>query len=193
MKKLLTISLAAVLAAGCLAADNIYRGNSTAEGDFVCCYQGGRFYSDAARKNQIYHHPGNMVSKEPKATVQNCIYRLMGDKLYKGSSAAKEDCLATIVETSIKKGDTLSAKIYEGFVMVRDVQKSYDKTTKIDTVTGYKLTSDSVNEIQPKVLFTIANNKIYRGDSTDDKDCLLTYTGKFTAGRLLFIAYELTK
>jgi len=60
-------------------------------------------------------------------------------------------------------------------------------------VTGYKLTADSVKEIQPKVLFTIDNNKIYRGDSTDDKDCLLTYTGKFTAGRLLFMAIELAK
>ena len=60
-------------------------------------------------------------------------------------------------------------------------------------MTSFKLTADSVNEIQPKVLFTIANNKIYRGDSTDDKDCLLTYTGKFTAGRLLFMAIELTK
>ena len=193
MKKLLIFSLTAALAAGCFAADNIYRGNSTAEGDFVCCYQGGRFYSDAARKNQIYHHPGNMVSKEAKATLQNSIYRLMGNKLYKGASTAKEDCLATIVETSTKKGDTLSAKIYEGFIVPRDEVKSYDKATKIETVTSCKLTGDGINEIQPKILFTIANNKVYRGDSTDDKDCLLTYTGAFTAGRLLFIAYELTK
>ena len=190
MKKLLVFSMVAGLALGVFAAENIYRGNTK---DLVACYMGGRFYSDAARKNQIYHHPGNMVSKEKKATLQNCIYRLMGEKIYKGSSVAKPDCIATIFETATSKGDTLAAKVYEGFVVPRDVQKTYDKATKTDTVTSFKLTADSVNEIQPKVLFTIANNKIYRGDSTDDKDCLLTYTGKFTAGRLLFMAIELTK
>ena len=190
MKKLLVFAAVAGLAVVGFAAESIYRGNSK---DLVCCYMGGRFYSDAARKNQIYHHPGNMVSREPKATLQNCIYRLMGDRIYKGSSVAKPDCIATIVETKISKGDTLAAKVYEGFVVVRDIQKTYDKATKTDTVTSFKLTADSVNEIQPKVLFTIDNNKIYRGDSTDDKDCLLTYTGKFTAGRLLFMAIELAK
>ena len=193
MKKLLVLSMIAGLAAGAFAAENIYRGNSKDAKDLVCTYMGGRFYSDAARKNQIYHHPGNMVSKEAKATPKNSIYRLMGGKIYKGFSSAKPDCIATIFETATSKGDTLAAKVYEGFVVPRDVQKTYDKATKTDTVTSFKLTADSVNEIQPKVLFTIANNKIYRGDSTDDKDCLLTYTGKFTAGRLLFMAIELTK
>ena len=77
--------------------------------------------------------------------------------------------------------------------MVRNVVRNDDRKTKTSTVTSYKTTSDSVNEVQAKVLFTIANNKIYKGDSTDDKDCVLTYTGKFTAGRLLFMAIELAK
>lgn len=193
MKKFLAFSMVAGLALAGFAADNIYKGNSKKAEDLVCCYQGGRFYADTAKKKQIYHHPGNMVSKEPKATVKNCIYRLSGDKIYKGSSLAKKDCIATIVETKVSKGDALAAKVFEGFIMVRDIKKNYDKKTKTTTVTGFKTTSDSVHEVQAKVLFTIDNNKIYKGDSTDDKDCVLTYTGKFTAGRLLFMAIELTK
>ncbi|MBQ7207000.1 MAG: hypothetical protein IJS01_04300 [Lentisphaeria bacterium] len=193
MKKLLTIALAAGFVLGCSAAEKIFKGNSKNDKDMLCCYMGGKFFADAARKQQIYHHPGNMVSKEAKATLKNCIYRLTGDRIYKGSSTKKEDCIATILETKTRKGDALAAKIFEGFVVVRDVQKTYDKKTKTDTVTGYKVTADGVNEIQPKVLFTIDNNKIFRGDSTDGKDCLLTYTGKFTAGRLLFMAIELAK
>ncbi|MBQ9501423.1 MAG: hypothetical protein IJU70_04610 [Lentisphaeria bacterium] len=191
MKKVLTIALAAGLALGCFALDKIYKGSS--KKDIMCYYQGGRFYADAARKQPIFHHPGNMVSKEAKATLKNCIYRLTGDRIYKGSSTAKQDCIATILETKTRKGDALAAKVFEGFVVPRDKKTSYDKKTRIETVTGYKLTADSVKEIRPKVLFTIDNNKIYRGDSTDDKDCLLTYTGKFTAGRLLFMAIELAK
>ncbi len=193
MKKMISLLMAAGLICGCFAAENIYKGNSKDQKDFICCYQGGRFYSDTARKKPIYHHPGNMVSKEAKATLKNCIYRLMSDKIYKGSSVKKEDCIATIFETKECKGDTLGAKVYEGFVLIRDVKTSYDKKTKIKTVTGFKTTFDNINEAKAKVLFTIDNNKIYRGDSADDKDCVLTYTGKFTAGRLLFMAIELTK
>ena len=193
MKKMITILMAAGLVCGCFAVDSIYRGNSKEPKNLVCCYVGGKFFSDAARKNQIYHHPGNMVSKEAKASLKNCIYRLSGDRIYKGSSLKKEDCIATIFETKNCKGDTLAAKVYEGFVLVRDAKTTYDKKTKIKTVTEYKTTFDNINEAKAKVLFTIDNNKIYRGDSTDDKDCVLSYTGKFTAGRLLFMAIELTK
>ena len=193
MKKLALISMALTLSLGTFAAESIYRGNSKDSKDLVCTYMGGKFYSDAARKNQIYHHPGNMVSKEAKATAKNSIYRLMGDRIYKGYSVKKEDCIATIFETKTFRGEALAAKIYEGYVIVRDVKKSYDKKTKTDTVTGFKVTLDGINQAQPKVLYTIANNKIFRGDSTDDKDCLLTFTGSFSAGRLLFIAIELAK
>ena len=193
MKKLLVLSMVAGLALGGFAAEKIYRGNSTEDKDIICYYQGSRYYSDAARKEPIFHHPGNMAGPGSKTTLKECTYRLMGDRIYKGSSAKKEDCIATILETKISKGDTLAAKIFEGFVVVRDIKKTYDKATKTDTVTGYKVTADSVKEITPKVLFTIDNNKIYRGDSTDDKDCVLTYTGRFTAGRLLFMAIEFTK
>ncbi len=190
MKKFLVISMVAGLTMGVFAAENIYRGNTK---DLVACYMSGSFYSDAARKNLIFHHPGNMVSREKKATAQNSIYRFMSDKIYKGYSVAKPDCIATIFETRTSRGETLAAKIYEGFVVVRNVNTTYDKATKSDIVTSFKLTGDGINEIHPKVLFTIANNKIYRGDSTDDKDCLLTYMGNFSASRLLFMAIELTK
>ena len=193
MKKLAMVAAAVCVSLGSFAAESIYRGNSKDAKDLVCTYMGGKFYSDAARKNQIYHHPGNMVSKEAKATAKNSIYRLMGDRIYKGYSVKKEDCIATIFETKTCRGEALAAKIYEGYVIVRDVKKSYDKKTKTDTVTGFKVTLDGINQAQPKVLYTIDNNKIFRGDSTNDKDCLLTFTGTFSAGRLLFMAIELAK
>ena len=91
MKKLLVFAMVAGMALGSFAVDTIYRGSSKDAKNIVCYYMGGHFYSDAARKNSIYHHPGNMVSKEAKATPQNSIYRLMGDKIYKGYSSAKPD------------------------------------------------------------------------------------------------------
>jgi len=130
MKKVLTITLAAGLALGCFALDKICKGNSQKDQDIICYYQGGRFYADAARKQPIYHHSGNMVSKEAKATLKNCIYRLTGDRIYKGSSTAKQDCIATILETKTRKGDALAAKVFEGFVVPRDIQKDYDKKTR---------------------------------------------------------------
>ena len=179
------------LAMGSFAADILYRGNSTDAKDAVCYFQGGKFFEDAARKKQIYHHPGNMVSKEAKATAKNSIYRINRGCIYKGFSLKPADCIATIFETKTSKGNTVEAKIFEGVVIPREVVEKNEKGTK--TITSYKLTSDSKTIIQPKVLFTIANNKIYRGDSTDDKDCVFTYTGNFNAARLLFIAVELAK
>ena len=194
MKKSLIFALVAGCAMSCFAAEYIYRGTSKKAEDMVCCYMGGRFFADAARKQQIYHHPGNMVSKEAKATRANCIYMIMGDRLYKGASSDKKDCIATILETKKNnRGETLSATVFEGFVVVRDQKWSEDKKAKTQTLTGYKVTADGVNKIQPKVLFTIANNKIFRGSSGNDKDCLLNYTGKFNTSRLIFIAVERAK
>ena len=193
MKKFLAFSMAAGLALAGFAAENIYKGNSKKAEDLVCCYQGGRFYADTARKKPIYHHPGNMVSKEAKATPKNSIYRFMSNKIYKGFSVAKPDCIATIFETRTKRGDAIEAKIYEGFIVPRNVVTDWDKKTKTDYVKSFKLTSDGIKECQPKVLFTIANNKIYKGDSTNDKDCVLTFTGRFSSSRLLFMAIEFTK
>lgn len=191
MKKLLACAMIAGLALGSFAADVIYRGNSKDAKDAVCYFQGGKFFEDAARKKQIYHHPGNMVSKEAKATPKNSIYRVMRGGIYKGFSLKPEDCIATIFETKTKKGNTVEAKIYAGVVIPREVEEKNEKGTK--TITSYKLTSDSKTVIDPKPLFTIANKKIYRGDSTDDKDCVLTYTGNFNSSRLLFIAIEFAK
>ena len=38
-----------------------------------------------------------------------------------------------------------------------------------------------------------ADGKIYKGDSTKPEDCVLTFTGKFNASRLLFMAIELSE
>ena len=43
------------------------------------------------------------------------------------------------------------------------------------------------------VLPGFAIDAIYKGDSKDAKDCVLTYTGSLTASRLLFVCIELAK
>ena len=118
-----------------------------------------------------------MVAKEaPKASPGNSIFRLQGNRIYKGFSINQADCLATLFETKTQRGNVLEAVIYGG----------------ITIITEYKVQQDG-KYVPGEVLYTIKNNKIYRGASTDAKDCLLTFTGSFTSSRLLFMAVELTK
>ena len=170
------------------ALDAIYRGNSADEKDVVCYYQGGKFFADKARKECLYHHPGNMVAKDQKATPQNSIYRLMGDKIYKGFSSNKADCIATIFETKTNKGNTVGAKIYPGFVVVRDKKEKYEKG--VTEIVSFKTARDGINVETIPALFTFADGKLYKGDSTDPSACLLTLKGDFSSARILFIAIE---
>ena len=191
MKKFLALVFAAGVAISAQAIDVIYRGNSTDDKDIVCYYQGGKFYADKDRKECLYHHPGNMVAKEAKATPKNAIYRLMSDKIYKGFSTKKEDCIATIFDIKTFKGNTVRAKIYPGFVIVRDkVEKSIPGGSEY---TSFKTTRDAINPEEIPALFTIEDNKIYKGDSTDPANCVFTLKGSFNSSRLLFIAIELAK
>jgi len=189
MKKLAAALLTAGLMTLANAAETIYRGDSKDAANAICYYQGGRFYADSARKDCLYHHPGNMVGKGQTVKADSCLYRFMSDKIYKGFSVKKEDCIATIVETKVVKGNTLNAKIYDGFVIIRDRKENQIKGGT--ELAEYIVTRDAVNPVEVPVLFTIADNKIYKGDSTKPEDCVLTFTGSFNASRLLFMAIEL--
>ena len=81
--------------------------------------------------------------------------------------------------------------IYDGFVTFKDTEEKRE-AGDITILTEYNVLKDG-KYVPGKVLYTIKNNRIYRGNSTDAKDCLLTYTGNFTSSRLLFMAVELTK
>ena len=114
MKKSFTLALFSSLVLGCFAAETIYRGDSTDKKDVICYYQSGNFYRDAARKEVLYAHPGNMVAKEaPKASPDNSIFRLQGNRIYKGFSINQADCLATLFETKTQRGNVLEAVIYK--------------------------------------------------------------------------------
>ncbi len=192
MKKSLTLALLCGLALGSFAAETIYRGDSTQEKDIICYYQSGNFYRDAARKQVLYAHPGNMVAKEaPKASPSNSIFRLQGNRIFKGYSINQADCLGTLIETKTQRGNVLEAVIYEGFVTFKDTEEKRE-TGGITVITEYRVQKDG-KYVPGKVLYTIKNNKIYRGNSTDAKDCLVTFSGNFTSSRLLFMAIELTK
>ena len=189
MKKLFVCAMLMGLVLPAIAIDTVYKGDSK---DAVCYYFSRNFYADAARKQLLFNHPGNLVSKEKKATNKNAVYRLMSNKIFKGYSIKKEDCIATIVESKTQKGYTKEAKIYEGWAVVREKKEKFEKGG-ITIITSQKVTADGKSKPAGKVLYTISGNKIYKGDSTDAKDCVLNYTGDFDSSRLLFIAVEFAK
>ena len=190
MKKLFVCAMLIGLVLPAFAADAIYKGDAKKEA--VCYVQGNNFYADPARKQLMYNLSGNMFSKEKKSNAKNAIYRTQGGKLYKGASLRMEDCIATIVETRTQKGNLKEGKVYEGWAQVRDEVKKREKGG-IVIVTSMKVTSDGISKPAGKVLYTISGNKIYKGDSTDAKDCVLNYTGDLNASRLLFVCIELAK
>ena len=138
-----------------------------------------------------------MVRAVAAAAAKNALYRFNGGKMFKGASVNKKDAVATIVEYKRRDGATVEAKIYDGFVIARDEQYELSKSgagkgDKTETH-AYKLSHDGQNEGSIPALYTVANNKIYKGDSTEDAQCVLSYTGEFNASRLLFMAIELQK
>lgn len=171
----------------------IYRGNSTAENDIVAYYKGGYFYADKELTQVLYHHPGNMVGKGEKATSTNAIYRLMGGQLYKGFSMNAADCVASIVETRTYKGNIQIAQIFDGWAKERDVvtETPAPGLNIKKEFAVQKFGSFSPSDIP--VIYTVIGNRIYKGESSDDADCVLTFTGEFNGARLLFMAVELTK
>ena len=191
MKKIMTLiaSIGIVLAAS--GADAIYKGTSADKA--VCYYKSRKFYSDANCKNMIFNHPGNEVGKEANIPYGKALYKLSGGRIYKGASANnKKACLATIVETKTKRGDIVEAKIYKGYVIARDIVEQNEKGG-VKIIKSYNLSADGVKVVPMKPIYTIKGNKMYRGDSTNAKDCLLNWKGNFNGARLLFIAVEFAK
>jgi|GEM_PF-5890732 len=193
MKKLFVCAMLMGLVLPAIAADIIvYKGDSKDSKDAVCYYNNGNFYADAARKQFLFRHPGGIASTDKKGSNKAAVYRFTGGKIYKGNSIKKQDCLATIVVSKTQKGYTKDAKIYDGWALVREKKERFDKGG-ITVVMSQKVTADGKSAPAGKVLYTISGNKIYKGDSTDPKDCVLSYTGDLDSARLLFIAFQFTK
>ena len=196
MKTLLAAAAIVCSAFAAEAMETIYRGAKQEPANVVCYFQAGKFYADAERKECLFAHPGHCVCKGagPASPSKNALYRFNGGHMFKGASINQKDAVATIVEHNRRGGATLEAKIYDGFVIARNEQYELSKSAGDKTETkNYKLTRDGQNEVAIPVLYTVANNKIYKGDSTDDSQCVLSYTGEFNASRLLFMAIELQK
>lgn len=191
MKKIMTLIAVVGMAFGISAADAIYKGSSADEA--ICYYKSRKFYSDADCKNMIFNHPGSEVGKEATIPYGKALYKLSGGRIYKGASANdKNACIATIVETKTKRGDIVEAKIYKGYVIARDMVEQ-NETGSVKTITSYNLSADGVNVVPMTAIYTIKDNKMYRGESTDDKDCVLNWKGTFNGARLLFMAVEFAK
>ena len=190
MNKALLLALTAFAALAAGAVETIYRGAAQDEKNVLCYYQGGKFYADAARKECLYAHPGHCVCKGPgpASKQKNALYSFNGGKMYKGASSDKKDVVATIVESRRRNGAVVEAKIYSGFVITRE--EHHERADKTD-VYVHKVSRDGQSEEKVPALYTVSNGKVYKGDSTDDADCVMSYTGELTASRVLFAAVEL--
>ncbi len=134
-----------------------------------------------------------MVGKGEKATSSNAIFRITNGQIYKGFSMNAADCVASIVETRSYKGNIQIAQIFTGWAKERDV---VTETPKPGLNIKKKFAVQKFGSFSPAdipVLYTVIGNRIYKGESSDDANCVLTFTGEFNAARLLFMAVELTK
>lgn len=169
------------------AAEIIYKGADKKE--IISYYQSRKFFSDSARKKLLFFHPGNVVDTTEKIPYGKGLYRFISGRIYKGFSNAPKDCIATIVETHTKRGDVKEAKIYQGYAIARDVVRKSEKGS-VEKVVSFKITRDGIKEAQVPVLFTIKDRRMYKGNSTNAKDCVLNWTGDFNGSRLLFMAIQ---
>ena len=196
MKSVLAATVVICAAFAAEAMETIYKGAKQDPANAICYFQSGKFYADAERKECLYAHPGHCVCKGagPASPAKNALYRFNGGHMFKGASINKNDAIASIVEYKRRGGATVEAKIFDGFIIALNEQYELSKSAGDKTEThNYKITRDGKTEVKITPLYTVANNKIYKGDSTDDAQCVLSYTGEMNASRILFMALELLK
>lgn len=168
----------------CFAAETIFKGNTK---NPVCYYQGRKFYKDSALKSVLFYYVDNVISDKAKPAYGTGLYRFMGGRIYKGFSINNKDCIATLVETKTKRGDIKEAKIYKGYAVARDFSRKSEKGG-IEIVTKYNMSPNGIQVVPMTPIYTIKDGKMYRGNSTAAKDCVLSWTGDFNGACLLFMA-----
>ncbi len=160
------------------------------DGKLITYYASNVFYADKEKSKVLFYHPGNEVGTEKNITDENRAYTLLGGRIHPKSSRDRFESIGSLIPTAWKKGYTLEGKIYEGPAQARDKEEVRldDGTVKLES---YNVTKGGSSIDQIPVLFTIKDNGFYKGDSTDAKDLLATFTpNEFSDSRLLFIAVE---
>ncbi len=169
----------------------VFKGANQSPENVVAVYQSNKFYSDLEKTKLLVAHPGNVVKQTPETADEAADHRLMGGRIYDGWTLDKGKCIATIVETKTRKGNVEEAVIYDGYAIARDFVRVTPESG-VEVVESFNITKDGLTETKDPVyvLYRIKDKKIYKGDSTDDKDLVLSYTGDINSSRLLYLATE---
>ena len=157
----------------------------------VCYYKGQKFFSDEACTEMLYSHPGNTVGKVHPVPYGEGLFRFASGRMYKENSYDNADVVGTIVEVRTKKGDVLEAKIFDGCVFARDVEKV--DNDKDEDIYKFKLSRDNVMREAIPAKYTYKEGRLYRGDSTEDRDCVMVIDPSLNSSRLLFVALTFVK
>lgn len=157
----------------------------------VCYFKAQKFFADEACTELLYAHPGNTVGKVDPVPYGEGLYRFASGRMYKENSYDNKDVVATIVEVRTKRGDVLEAKIFDGCVFARDTEKI--DNDKGEDIYKFKLSRDNVTREVIPAKYTYKEGKLYRGDSTEDRDCVMVIDPTLNSTRLLFAAFTFVK
>jgi len=157
----------------------------------ACYYKAQKFYADEACTELLYFHNGSAVGDKPQIAYGEGLFRFASGRMYKGNSYDVKDVVASIAEIRSKRGDTLEAKIYKGCVFVRDLEK-VDNDNGED-VYKFHVSYDNIKRAEIPALFTYKDGKLYRGDETEDRDCVMVIDPALNASRILFAAMTFAK
>ncbi|MCQ2403849.1 MAG: hypothetical protein MJ202_09015 [Lentisphaeria bacterium] len=157
----------------------------------VCYYKGQKFFADEACTEMLYSHPGNTVGTEHPVPYGKGLFRFASGRMYKENSYNNADVVGSIIEVRCKKGDVLEAKIFDKCVFARDVEKV--DNDKGEDIYKFKLSWDNVERAEIPATYTYKEGKLYRGDSTEDRDCVMVIDPTLNSSRLLFVALTFVK
>ena len=157
----------------------------------VCYYKGQKFFADEACTEMLYSHPGNTVGTEHPVPYGKGLFRFASGRMYKENSYNNADVVGSIIEVRCKKGDVLEAKIFDKCVFARDVEKV--DNDKGEDIYKFKLSWDNVERAEIPAKYTYKEGRLYRGDSTEDRDCVMVIDPTLNSARLLFVALTFVK
>ncbi|MCQ2396149.1 MAG: hypothetical protein MJ106_00425 [Lentisphaeria bacterium] len=157
----------------------------------VCYYKGQKFFADEACTEMLYSHPGNTVGTEHPVPYGKGLFRFASGRMYKENSYNNADVVGSIIEVRTKKGDVLEAKIFDKCVFARDVEKV--DNDKGEDIYKFKLSFDNVERAEIPATYTYKEGRLYRGDSTEDRDCVMVIDPTLNSARLLFVALTFVK
>jgi hypothetical protein len=106
----------------------------------------------------------------------DCIYTFKNPKIYQGNSTAFDDCLYTIDYDKIYKGNSVAP--FDGLFYIEY---------------GFEKVYTGLEANKKNLKYNFKNNKVYRGNSTKDADCIATILDMYDMAIVTCILEELNK